>query len=109
MLGEPENQFSLTRAALSTSGRAKSDFLLSVKYGPAANGVVRVPASADGNFRLSISVNICCREANIVQFHQVFGDDKFFPSRIVSDRLVSSDYHLETESAIGFDASCTAE
>jgi hypothetical protein len=27
MLGEPENQFSLTRAALSTSGRAKSDFL----------------------------------------------------------------------------------
>src|SRR6266853_1388266 len=27
MLGEPENQFSLTRAALSTGGRAKSDFL----------------------------------------------------------------------------------
>jgi len=27
MLGEPENQFSLTRAALSTRGRAKSNFL----------------------------------------------------------------------------------
>ena len=27
MLGEPKNQFSLTHAALSTSGRAKSDFL----------------------------------------------------------------------------------
>ena len=27
MLGEPENQFSLTRAALSTGGRAKSKFL----------------------------------------------------------------------------------
>jgi predicted Zn-dependent peptidase len=29
-LGEPKNQFSLTRAALSTGGRAKSKFLLSV-------------------------------------------------------------------------------
>jgi sulfatase maturation enzyme AslB (radical SAM superfamily) len=27
MLGEPKNQFSLTRAALSTGGRAKSKFL----------------------------------------------------------------------------------
>ena len=27
MLGETKNQFSLTRAALSTGGRAKSDFL----------------------------------------------------------------------------------
>jgi hypothetical protein len=31
MLGETENRFALTRAALSTAGRAKSKFLLSVK------------------------------------------------------------------------------
>ena len=33
MLGEPENQFSLTRAALSTRGGAKSNFLSAVEVG----------------------------------------------------------------------------
>ena len=32
MLGEPQNQFSLTRATLNTSGRAKTQFLLVVRF-----------------------------------------------------------------------------
>jgi hypothetical protein len=53
MLGEPEKQFSLTRAALSTSGGAKSKFL-SVSYQYQTSQLKPAKQKREGNYEQQI-------------------------------------------------------
>ena len=59
-----------------------------VKNGAAADRVTRVPPGADRNFRFAIAINVGGRNADVIEFRQVFGQDKLFPGWIpVPDEL----------------------
>jgi hypothetical protein len=73
MLGEPENQFSLTRAALSTSGHAKSDFLSVQRNGAAQQphraGLLQGRVSCISTTALLPTIGLAVSQFNNINTH----------------------------------------